>query len=131
MKLIFQSASSKMRKMLLVCAALIVAMPASAAIRYRGGFGFGPAYGPWGYGYRPYYYDYGFFPPAHPNAGHVKIDTKVKDAEVYVNGAYAGLVKELKSSIWLRQGTYNIEVRSPGRVSYSSQIYVISGKTLH
>lgn len=122
------SAGSTMRKMLLVCAALVVALPASAAVRYRGGFGFGPG---WGYGYGPYYYDYGYWPPAHPNAGQVKIDTKVKDAQVYVNGAYAGMVGELKSSMWLRQGTYNIEVRSPGGPSYASQVYVITGKTLH
>ena len=42
--------NSIMRKLLLVCAALIVTLPASAAVRYvRGGFGFGPAFGPWGY----------------------------------------------------------------------------------
>lgn len=118
-----------MRKLLLVCAALIVALPAGAAVRYvRGGFGYGPAFGPWGYGYGPY--AYGAYPMfSHPNAGQVKVDTNVKDAEVFINGAYAGTVGSLKS-MWLRQGSYNLEVRSPGRARYAERIYVLNGKTL-
>ena len=124
--------NSIMRKLLFVFAALIVTLPASAAVRhFRGGFGFGPAFGPWGYWYEPYYYGYGVYPmDLHPNAGHVKLDTKVKDAEVFVNGAFAGTVGDLKS-LWLRQGAYNLEVRSPGRATYSERIYVVNGKTLH
>jgi hypothetical protein len=119
---------SIMRKLFLVCAALIVTLPASAAVRYVGrGFG-GPAFGPWGYGYEPYYF--GAYPVSHPNAGQVKLDTKVKDAEVYVNGAYAGTARDLKS-MWLRQGAYNLEVRSPGRTQYAQRIYVLNGKTTH
>jgi len=118
-----------MRKLLLVCAALMVALPASAAVRYvRGGFGFGPAYGPWGTWYAPYFY--GAYPAfSHPNAGEVKLDTNVKDAEVFINGAYAGTVRSLKS-MWLRQGAYNLEVRSRGRARYAERIYVVNGKTL-
>ena len=29
----------------------------------------------------------------YPNSGEVKLDTKVKDAEVFINGAYAGTTK--------------------------------------
>jgi len=118
------------RKVLLVCAALIVTVPANAAVRYVGvGLGFGPAFGPWGYGYGPYYY--GAYPVvSHPNAGQVKLDTKLKDAEVFVDGAYAGTVGNLKS-LWLRHGAYNLEVRSPGRTTYAERIYVVDGKTVH
>ena len=118
-----------MRKLLLVCAALIVALPASAAVRYvRGGFGYGRAFGPWGYWYAPY--TYGAYPWfSHPNAGEVKLETNVKDAEVFINGAYAGTVGSLKS-MRLRQGAYNLEVRSPGRARYAERIYVVNGKTL-
>jgi hypothetical protein len=121
---------SIMRGLLFVCAALIVTLPANAAVRYvRGGFGFGPAFGPWGYWYEPYYY--GAYPVAsHPNAGLVKLDTKVKGAEVYVDGAFAGTAGDLKS-MWLRQGAYDLEVRSPGRERYAERIYVVNGKTLH
>jgi hypothetical protein len=66
----------------------------------------------------------------HPDAGLVKLDTKVKDAEVYVNGAFAGTAGDLKS-MWLRQGTYNLEVRSPGRAPYTARVYVVNGKTMH
>ncbi|QOY88805.1 PEGA domain-containing protein [Paludibaculum fermentans] len=118
-----------LRKLLLVSAALIVALPASAGVRYvRGGFGFGPAFGPWGYGYDPYFYG-GYPMVTHPNAGQVKLDTKIKDAEVFVNGSYAGTVGELKS-MWLRQGSYKLEVRAPGREQFAQQIYVVNGKTM-
>lgn len=122
--------NSIMRKLLLVGAALIVTLPASAAVHYvGGGFGFGPAFGPWGYGGAPY--SYGATPlVTHPDAGQVKLDTKVKGAEVFVNGAYAGTAGDLKS-MWLRQGSYNLEVRSPGRARYAERIYVVNGKTLH
>jgi hypothetical protein len=119
-----------MRKLLLVYAALIVALPAGAAVRYvRGGFGYGPAFGPWGYWYAPY--AYGAYPGfSHPNAGEVKLHTDIKDAEVFINGAYAGSARSLKS-MWLRQGAYNLEVRFPGRARYAERIYVVLGKTLH
>jgi len=122
--------NSMVRKLLVVCAALIVTLPASAAVRhFRGGFGFGPAFGPWGYWYEPYYY--GAYPMfSHPNAGQVKLDTKVKGAEVYIDGAYAGTAGDLKS-IWLHQGAYDLEVRSPGGERYAERIYVVNGKTMH
>ncbi|MGA2327418.1 MAG: PEGA domain-containing protein [Bryobacteraceae bacterium] len=120
---------SILRKLLFVCAALVVTLPASAAVRgVRGGFVVGPAFGPWDYWYGPYFY--GAYPVvSHPNAGLVKLDTKVKDAEVFVDGAFAGTAGDLKS-MWLRQGAYNLEVRSPGRATYAERIYVVNGKTL-
>ena len=118
-----------MRRLLLICAAVIVTLPASAAVRYvRGGFGYGPVFGPWGYGYGPYSYGANSM-YSHPNAGEVKLDTNIKDAEVFINGAYAGTVRSLKS-MWLRQGAYKLEVRSPGRARYAERIYVLNGKTL-
>lgn len=118
--------NSIVRNLLLVCAALIVALPASARGRYIVG---GVGYGPWGYGYDPYYL--GAYPMVvHPNAGEIRLDTKVKDAEVFVNGAFAGTAGDLKS-MWLQQGTYNLELRSPGRAPYTAKIYVVNGKTMH
>jgi len=81
-----------MKKGLLILAAALMTMApmgASAAVRvFVGGpvvYGgwYAPYWGPyWGpYGYRTYY----------PNSGEVKLDTKVKDAQVFINGAYAGL----------------------------------------
>ena len=123
-----------MRKSMLVLAAALMTLAplrASAAVRgyvvvgrpYYPGW-YAPFWGPyWGYG--PGYYGY----YAHPNAGEVKLDTKVKDAQVFINGSYAGTTKQNKS-MYLRSGTYNLEIREAGRTAYAEKIYVVSGKTL-
>jgi PEGA domain len=110
-------------------------MNASAAIRgfvavgrpYYGGYyggWYAPYWGPyWGPGYGGYYY-------AHPNSGEVKLDTKVKDAQVFINGAYAGTTHQNKS-MYLRPGSYNIEIREAGRTPFAEKVYVVAGKTLH
>lgn len=135
-----------MKKLVLVFAALLMAIPATVSARGgRGGHGhgnghyvrpvvrvsYGPAYRPWGW-YSPYAYGYGFggFPVyTQPTTGQVKLDTPVKDADVYIDGAFAGTVGELKS-LRLEQGSYNLEIRAPGRTRYAERIYVINGKTL-
>ena len=97
-----------MKKGLLVLAAslmMLAPVSAPAAVRvfvggpYYSGF-YRPFWGPyWG----PAYYGYS-------NAGEVKLDTKVKDAGVFINGAYAGTTHDNKT-MHLRPGTYNIEIR--------------------
>ena len=122
-----------MRKGLLILAAALMTlapMSSSAAIRgavvarpyYYGGW-YSPYWGPyWGPPYGGYYY--------HPNAGEVKLDTKVKDAQVFINGAYAGTTKQNKS-MYLRPGSYKIEIREAGHIQYAERVYVVAGKTLH
>ena len=119
-----------MKKGLLVLAAVAMAlapMSASAAV-VRGGFVYGGWYGPywgpyWGPAYvGPYY--------AYPNSGEVKLDTKVKDAQVFIDGSYAGTTHENKT-MRLRPGTYNIEIREEGQTKYAERVYVVAGKTLH
>jgi hypothetical protein len=131
-------------KSVLALGVLLATMPAAEAQRgFRGGgFGgriiVGPAFGYGypgyygGYGYPGYYGGYygGFGFNTHPNAGQLKLDTKQKDAQVYIDGAYAGTAKEMKST-WLKQGTYDLELRAPGGERYASQIYIIPGKTIH
>jgi len=96
-------------------------------------FYFGPGfYGPGWYGMGAYglgwYEPYGFVPG--PVAGRVKIDTKTKDAQVYVDGGYAGTVAKL-GAFPLRAGTHDIELRGPdGQAFYQEHIDVISGKTI-
>jgi len=118
-----------MKKLLVLAAALMTLVPlgASAAVRgvvvvgrpYFGGW-YSPFWGPyWGPGY------YGY-----PNSGEVKLDTKVKDAQVFINGSYAGTTHENKS-MHLRPGSYNIEVREGGQTHYAERVYVVAGKTLH
>ena len=109
--------------------ALTSTLPASAAVGFRGGFFVGPPIRPWGW-YAPYYGPYGYGPYVYPNAGEVKLDTKEKDAEVFINGAYAGTAGKLKS-MWMRPGSYELEIRARGRDPYAERIYVVAGKTLH
>jgi PEGA domain len=123
-----------MRKgLLMVLAAVLLTlapMSASAAVRgfvvvgrphyYYGGW-YNPYWGPYWAPYGGYY--------AHPNSGEVKLDTKVKDAQVFINGAYAGTTRQNKS-MYLRPGSYNIEIREAGRTRYAERVYVVAGKTL-
>jgi hypothetical protein len=64
-----------------------------------------------------------------PGLGQIKLSTDVREAEVFLDGSYAGIAKDLKS-IWLRPGSYDLEVRPPGRASFYKRVYVLSGKTL-
>ena len=104
-------------------------MSASAAVRgfvmvgrpYYGGY-YSPFWGPyWGPAYYSGYY---------PNAGEVKLDTKVKDAQVFINGAYAGTTHDNKT-MHLRAGTYNIEIKEAGSTHFAERVYVVANKTLH
>jgi len=120
----------KMRLMVLAAAlATLVPMSAPAAVRgyvmvgrpYYGGF-YSPYWGPYWGPYGGYY--------AHPNSGEVKLDTKVKDAQVFINGAFAGTTHDNKT-MHLRPGTYNIEIREGGNTPFAQKVYVVAGKTLH
>ena len=95
-------------------------------VRPFGGYGF---YDPWFWGpswYGPYW-DYGY--SAHAGMGKVKINTQLKDAQVFVDGAYAGTTSQVKD-MWLKAGVHNIEVRVAGHPKYAERLYVLSGKTL-
>ena len=124
-----------MRKGLLIMAATLMTLaPVKAAVAGRVFVGrshifVGGWYGPyWG----PYWSPYGYWGPAYgyPNAGEVKLDTKAKNAQVFINGAYAGTTHENKT-MHLRPGSYNIEIRDGERTEFSEKVYVSAGKTLH
>ncbi len=123
-----------MKKGLLILAASLMTLApvsAPAAVRafvtvgrpHYAGF-FRPFWGGyWGPGWgQPYF--------AYPASGEVKLDTKVKDAGVFINGAYAGTTHDNKT-MRLRPGSYNIEIREAGRPQFAERVYVVAGKTLH
>jgi hypothetical protein len=83
-----------------------------------------PMYSP--YFYSPYYFT-GF--ARGPNMGEIKLRTEQRSAEVFLDGAYAGVASDLKN-IWLDPGAYDLEVRAPNRQPFNRRIYVLSGKTL-
>lgn len=127
-----------------------VTQSAHRRIRFGGlmvgvGYSSGPFYSPFGY-YPPYFPGYwGLYDPiwyspfVHPglytgflqgpNMGELKLKTASKDASLYVDGAFAGLVEKLKK-FWLAPGVYNIEVRDPSDRAFRQRVYVLSGKTL-
>ena len=122
-----------MKKGLLVLAAaamMLAPVSASAARVFIGG-GFyrpywGPYWGPYAYwGPGPYYGEVYY-----PNSGVVKLDTKVKDAGVYINGAYAGTTHDNKT-MHLRAGNYKIEIREAGATKFADTVMVAAGKTIH
>lgn len=113
----------------LALAAIAPVASAHPVFVVRGGF-YGPAfYGPGWYGwYGPGWAPYGYGYAA--NAGNVKIDTKLKDTAVYVDGGYAGTVGQLKT-FHLRPGEHNIDLRGPdGHSFYQEKVTVLAGKTL-
>ncbi len=76
----------------------------------------------------PYPYAY---PPDYMNAnfGYVKLDTKVKDASVFVDGGFADKVEKAKKFA-LRPGNHDIELRdSDGRKIFQERVAVLVGKT--
>ena len=135
--------------LLLATAFLVVSAPAAVrlgTISLGAGYGYypGPYWGGWGWGpwYPPPFYggwwaypsSYPFYgPPLYwapqPNLGEVKLQSAAKDAEVYLDNAYAGTASRLKS-FWLRPGVYELEVRTQGRAPQAKRIYVLTGKTL-
>lgn len=93
----------------------------------------------WPYGFYPAtfpyagdFYPYGFYYPAntfdyHEGRGQVKLSGASKQAQVYLNGAYAGTVDHAKN-MWLDPGVYNLTIS--GQQKFEKRIYVLSGKTL-
>ena len=112
------------RGLLILAASLITLAPVAAPAQVRARVVVGRPY--WGSYWGPTYNPSYFY---NPNSGEVKLDTKIKDAGVYINGAYAGTTKDNKT-MHLRPGSYNIEIRGYGR-PFAERVYVVAGKTLH
>src|SRR5580765_1633476 len=75
---------------------------------------------------RPYFGYYGYFGPSYfrprnvvvvpaASTGEVKIDTKSKNATVYVDGGYLGVVRKLKT-FDLRPGDHVIELHDASEI---------------
>jgi hypothetical protein len=116
---------------------------------YRPGVSFGFYYGyPWGfgpyaygYGY-PYYYGYryGYGYPAYGypgwavrNYGGVRIDVPQRDAEVWVDGYFSGVVDEfdgVMQQVNLDPGPHHIEIRGDGYEPVAFDVNVEPGRTI-
>jgi hypothetical protein len=76
----------------------------------------------WGYFYPAGYFSY------NDGKGEVRLAAP-KQADVYLDNAYAGKAEKLKS-IWLQPGAYDLSVSNSDHASYHQRIYVLSGKSL-
>lgn len=93
---------------------------------------------PYAIGYSPFFYD-PFYAPVYPpymggfayaeDKGKVELVADAKNAEVYLDGAYAGLAANLKR-MWLYPGAYDLTVAAPDGSAFRQRIYVLSGKSL-
>jgi hypothetical protein len=95
-----------------------------------GGFGLGYFYySPWSW-YGPSYYQGGGWGRAD---GAVKLKVKPRDAEVLVDGYYAGTVDDFDGAfqeLKLDPGSYRIEVRKPGYESLAFDVRVQRDRTI-
>ncbi len=134
---------STTRFAIIVALLALIPLTAQAGIKFGGvvigaSYSSGPFFGPYGYGcYDPFWcgpYGYPWGPmfytsaPARP-MGEIKIGVSDKKAEVYIDGAFAGLAKDLKH-IWLDPGAYDFEVRADGKQPVQLRAYVLTNKTL-
>ena len=92
---------------------------------YGGGYGYGG--GGYGGGYGAYGGPYGW------SIGGVRFKVNPKDAEVYVDGYYAGIVDDF-DGVWqqlrLDDGGYHIEIRKPGMDTLTFDVRVQPGRTI-
>jgi hypothetical protein len=105
---------------------------------YYSGFHLGYlAYSPWGwtpafYGY-PYGYGYGYGGYYRGSEfGALRIKVKPRDAEVYVDGYFAGNVDDFDGvlqSLRLETGGYKIEIRKPGFETLTFDVHVQPDRT--
>lgn len=102
------------------------------------GFGYGPMwYGgigaPYGYGFGGYGYGgYGYGYPYRTYGG-VRIDVPQLDAEVYVDGYYAGIVDDFDGvlqQVNLEPGPHRIEIRAGGYEPVSFEVNAVPGRTI-
>ena len=118
------------------------------------GLGFGypygflgyPFYSPWyspywypGYAYGPGYgygYGWGGYPTWSEYAedqGGIRLDMKPRDAQVYVDGYYAGIVDDFDGSsqhLTLDTGHHKIEVRAPGMETLTLDVNILRRETI-
>jgi hypothetical protein len=104
---------------------------------YYGGLHLGYlAYSPWGWMPAFYGYPYGYggvYPYGGYDFGSLKIKVKPRDAEVYVDGYFAGNVDDFDGtfqSLRLETGGYKIEIRKPGFETLYFDVHVQPDRTI-
>ncbi len=97
-----------------------------------GGYGYGYPYSSWYGGYPGYGY-YGRPPAYYPAYGGVRIAVSQRDAEVYVDGYFAGIVDDFDGALQqvnLEPGPHHLEVRAEGFAEAEFDVNVEPGRTI-
>lgn len=91
----------------------------------------------YGYPYPPYYYPVptpGYETDVEAEAaGSVRIDIPQKDASIFVDGFYVGMVEDFNGDneqLNLVPGPHHLEIRAPGHETATFDVNVQSGKTI-
>jgi hypothetical protein len=91
-----------------------------------GGLGFGGYYDPWYGGYPSRYYDERY-------DGAVRLKVKPREASVYVDGYYVGLVDDFDGifqRLPLEPGPHQIEIRADDRQSLTFDVRILPERTI-
>jgi PEGA domain len=111
---------------------------------YYGSYGYGLPYDyPYNYTYfinhSPYYAPYRYGAPGYIAAvpgysyGGLRIDGAPPEAQVYVDGYYAGIVNDFDGALQhanLRSGPHRVELRVPGQAPVTFDVNVAPGQTI-
>ena len=101
------------------------------------GYGYGPyRYGHSGYAYYPYSYGgygYGGYGSslADPYTGFLRLKIKPRDAQVYIDGYYVGIVDEFDGvfqRLRLEEGPHHVEIRHPAYLSLEFEVLIVVGE---
>ena len=63
------------------------------------------------------------------STGRIKLRTEHEEASVFLDGAFAGMAKDLKE-IWLEPGVYQLKVTADLHEPFELRVYVLTGKTV-
>ena len=101
---------------------------------YGYGYGYGyPGYGYPGYGYPGYGYGGYGYAGSYRAYGGVRIDIAERNAEVYVDGYYAGIVDDFDGTFQqlnVEPGPHRIEVRAAGFTPITFDVNIEPGRTI-
>lgn len=92
-------------------------------------FVYDPFWGPWG----PYTYGYPYSYSAYPQQASIRTEVKPKDAEVYVDGYYAGRVSDFDGALQrlhVTPGGHSITFHLDGFRTVTQDVYVRPDSTL-
>ena len=108
-----------------------------AGYPYTVGYGYPWSYeGAWGYGHTPFVTPYyGVHAADHPSLyqGSMRLKIKPREAEVYVDGYYVGVVDSfdgLFQRLRLEEGPHRVEIHHPHHQPIERDVLIVAGETV-